>query len=41
MDFNSAFVLLGIVALQLVDSRQGVIVIPFLFPLVGFSVRRY
>ena len=33
MDFNSTFVL-GIVALQLVDFRQVVIVIPFLFSLI-------
>jgi hypothetical protein len=31
MDFNAAFVL-GIVALQLVDFRQGVVVIPFFLP---------
>ncbi len=33
MDFNKVFVL-GIVATQLVDLRQGVVVIPFLFALV-------
>jgi hypothetical protein len=33
MDFNKVFVF-GIVAMQLVDFRQGVVVIPFLFVLV-------
>ncbi len=33
VDFNEVFVF-GIVATQLVDFRQGVIVIPFLFALV-------
>ena len=33
MDFDVAFVL-GISALQLVDYRQGVVVIPFLFSLI-------
>ncbi len=33
VDFNEVFVF-GIVATQLVDFRQGVVVVPFLFALV-------
>ncbi len=33
VDFNKVFVF-GIVATQLVDFRQGVVVVPFLFALV-------